>query len=201
MSERDDEMPVWSPLQRRLHWLVALLVLGQFALQWPMRTAVRAVERGEAVTFGQFLVTTLHSWGGASIALLVVWRLVLRRRVPVPVAAGRFGAHASRLIGWHHALLYGLLLAMALSGALHYYAGLDAAARWHEVGKWALGAAVALHLAGALVHAARVDDPVLRRMWSGRNGRTDPERSGRTGSERARAERSDRDARSETGLG
>ena len=86
----------------------------------------------------------------------------------MPVAAGRLGARAARLVGWHHALLYGVLLAMALSGALHYYAGLEAAARWHEIGKWALLLLVAVHLVGAAAHAARPGDPVVRRMWSGR---------------------------------
>ena len=171
MREEKDGVPVWSPLQRRLHWLVAWLVLGQFLLQRPMRAAVRAAAEGEAVTFWQFLVTTLHSWGGAAIAPLVLWRLVLRRRAPVPVAAGRLGARAARLIGWHHALLYVVLLVMVLSGALHYYAGSEQAARWHELGKWVLGVAVALHVGAALGHALRRGDPVLQRMWSGRAGR------------------------------
>ena len=149
----EDPLPTWTPLQRRLHWLVAALVLAQFLLQRPMRAASEAVADGVAVSFGQFAVTTLHTWGGAGIAALVVYRIVLRRRRPVPVGGARLGPRESRLIGWYHASLYGLLLAMALSGALHYYAALPGAARVHELGKWLLGVAVAVHLVGALRHA------------------------------------------------
>ena len=166
-------VPTWTSLQRRLHWLVALLVLGQFLLQRPMRSAVEAAAAGEAVTFVQFLVTTLHTWGGGGVAALVLWRLVLRRRAPVPVAAGTLGPRASRLVGFHHGALYALLLAMVLSGAAHYYAGWEAAARWHEIGKWALAVAVALHLAGALRHAVRPGDAILQRMRPGGGERAD----------------------------
>lgn len=162
--------PVWSALQRRLHWAVVPLVLLQYLLQRPMHAASEAVSAGEPVTFVQFLVSTLHTWGGAAVALLVLWRLVLRRRSPVPVAGGRFTARAARLVELHHRLLYVALLAMALSGALHYYAGLDAAARWHEIGKWVLAALVSVHVLAATVHATRAGDTVLRRMWSGGDG-------------------------------
>ena len=143
----------WTPLQRRLHWIAAGLVAGQFALQGAMRAAHEAARAGEAVTFGQFLVTTLHTWGGAGIAVLVAWRLALRRRRPVAVADGTLGPRAARLVVWHHRLLYALLVLMALSGALSWYGGVAAADRWHASGKWALGAAVAVHLLGALRHA------------------------------------------------
>ena len=171
MSESEPPVPVWSALQRRLHWLVVPLVLLQYLLQRPMHAANEAVSSGASVTFVQFLVSTLHTWGGAAVALLVLWRLVLRRQARVPVAGGRFGARAAWLVEWHHRLLYVALLAMALSGALHYHAGLEAAARWHELGKWALAALVSVHVLAATVHASRSGDTVLRRMWSGRSPR------------------------------
>ena len=168
----------WTPLQRRLHWLVALLVLWQFALQGTMRAASEAAAAGESIGFGQFVVMTLHTWGGAGIAALVLWRLVLRRRSPVGVGGGALGPLAARLVGWHHALLYALLLAMALSGALHYYVGWAAAGRWHEIGKWILGLAVALHLGGALRHALRPADRTFRRMWPRGGERAERPRDG-----------------------
>lgn len=167
MSPDEERAPTWSPLQRRLHWLVAGLVLGQYLLQDAMRSAGETVARGETVSAGEFLVTTLHTWGGAAVAALVVCRLVLRRRAPVPVAAGGLGAGAARLVRWHHLALYAALVAMVLSGALHYYAGVEAAARWHGIGKWVLAALVAVHVGGALRHALRPGDTVLQRMWSG----------------------------------
>ena len=173
MHEHDERVPVWSALQRRLHWLVAALVLGQYLLQGPMRRAGEAVAEGAPVTFGQFLVTTLHTWGGAGVALLVLWRIRLRRGRAVPTGGGRLGPRLARWVGWHHALLYAVLLAMALSGALHYYAGVESAARWHEIGKWLLAALVTIHAAAALVHGLRPGDTVLRRMWRGRDDAAD----------------------------
>ena len=169
--------PTWTPLQRRLHWIVALLVASQFALQGAMRAANEAARAGDAVTFGQFAVTTLHTWGGAGVALLVAWRLVLRRRAPVPVARGALGPRASRLVAWHHRALYALLALMALSGALHWYVGWEAAARWHETGKWALAGAVAVHLAGAAVHARRGGGGTARDAILQDTGSEAPERS------------------------
>ena len=168
--------PTWTPLQRRLHWIVALIVAAQFALQGAMRSASDAARAGEAVTFGQFVVTTLHSWGGAGIALLVVWRLVLRRRSPVAAGAGTLGPRAAAWVAWHHRLLYALLVAMALSGALHWYVGWQGAARWHEIGKWMLAPAIAVHVLGALHHAwrrGRGEGAILQRARRRPAGRSD----------------------------
>lgn len=160
----------WSSLQRRLHWLAAVLVLGQYLAQEPLREANAAAAAGETVTLGGFVVTTLHVWGGIALAAIALWRLALRRQRPVAAGGGILGARASRLVALHHRLLYALLLAMALSGALHYYGGWEAAARWHRIGKWLLGAAVALHLCGALWHLARGEGAILRGMWPSGGG-------------------------------
>ena len=67
MSDKDgrqrDSGPTYSPVQRRLHWLVTLLVLIQFLLQSPMRDAISAIEHSASLTAVQFLVTSIHSWG------------------------------------------------------------------------------------------------------------------------------------------
>lgn len=160
----------WTSLQRRLHWLVALLVLGQYLAQRSVREASAAAAAGDAVGLGGFVAITLHVWGGTALAALVLWRLALRRRRPVPVAGGRLGPRARRLVALHHGVLYGVLLAMASSGALSYYGGWESASRWHEIGKWVLGAAVAVHLGGVLWHLVRGDGEILRNMWPRADG-------------------------------
>jgi len=147
--------PTWTPLQRRLHWFVAAIVLMQFLLQDAMRSATDTATGGGRIGFIDFVVTTVHSWGGALIAFLVIYRLVLRRRSPVVVGHGSLGPLAARFVQANHLLLYALLLMMCVSGVLHYHAGLEFAARWHEVGKWLLALATALHVAGALWHFRR----------------------------------------------
>ena len=163
---------------------------GQYLLQGPMRDAVDAIERGGTVDALGFLVTTAHTWSGATIGLLLAWRLALRRArareraasagagghvgegggtvpghaAPAPIAARLRGAVARA----NHAALYLVTAAMVASGSLHWYAGLPAAAAWHGILKWALAALVALHVAAALWHALVRRDDILSAMAGGR---------------------------------
>ena len=178
--------PRWTLAQRRLHWIVALAVAGQYLLQGPMRDAVDAIERGGAVDALGFLVTTAHTWSGATIGLLLAWRLALRRararerareRAP-PAGAVAVPGHAApapiatrlreAVARANHAALYLVTGAMVASGSLHWYAGLPAAADWHGALKWALAALVALHVAAALWHALVRRDGILPAMTGGR---------------------------------
>jgi len=157
----------YTTLQRRLHWLVLLLIAGQFALQNPMVKAMASVEQGDSLGFGQFLVTTFHTWSGIAIAALMLWRWQLRKQY-VPPAAGKLSKNQAKFVRLHHLGLYVVVVAMALSGALHYYLGVEAAARWHEWGKWLLMIMIGVHIAGALSHIGN-GDKVFQRMM-GRGG-------------------------------
>ena len=158
----------------------------QFALQGPMRRAVDALDAGEVGALG-FLVTTVHSWTGATIALLLAWRVALRRG-RARDAAGREGrdvpdagagpagprpglpARLRRAVAAaNHASLYLVTGSMAASGALHWYGGVESAARWHGILKWVLAGLVALHVAAALWHALVRRDDILPAM-AGRRG-------------------------------
>ncbi len=143
-------------MQRRLHWLVAAVVLVQFLTQDVMREALRQVEANQAPGFATFVILTLHVWGGAAAGCLVLWRIRLRLSGRLQIRP--LAAHIN------HAVLYLLLTIMAVSGALHYGAGLGWAARWHVVGKWLLVGAVGLHIAGSLWHAVVKRDRVLGSM-------------------------------------
>ena len=154
--------PFYTSLQRRLHWLVLLLLCVQFGLQWQMHAALDAIERQETLSFGQFLVTTLHTWGGISIAAIMVWRWQLRRR-RVPPAGGSMPAWREKLVLAHHVSLYVVILFMALTGALHYYLGWQVPALWHHRAKWLLLVLIGVHIAGALSHIGD-GNTVLHRM-------------------------------------
>ncbi len=152
----------YTVLQRRLHWVVIVILLVQYLLQGPMRDALAAIEQGETLGFVQFLVTTTHTWGGISIAAIMLWRWQLRKRA-VPLNGGRMSQRLQRWVTIHHASMYVTVGVMAASGAMHYYLNLGFAARWHELGKWLLLALVVIHVIGALLHA-RDGGMVLRRM-------------------------------------
>lgn len=156
----------YTKLQRQLHWLVILLLAGQYLLQNPMRSAMEAIEGGQTLGFTAFLVTSLHSWSGISIAALMLWRWQLRKRY-VPLNDGKMSLGKAKWVTIHHNSLYVAVVLMALAGALHYYLDWPLAAQLHKLGKWVLAGLILVHIAGALVHV-RGGSMVLRRMM-GRN--------------------------------
>lgn len=162
MSAASDRSIFYTPLQRRLHWLVVGLLVVQYVLQTPMREALEATDRQETLTLMQFLVTTVHTWGGIGIAAVMVWRWQLRRR-DVPLAGGNLSSGQESRVRMVHVSLYLVLILMAVTGTLQYYAGFEPAAHWHAWGKWLLAALVGIHVAGALLQL-RHDSSVLRRM-------------------------------------
>lgn len=166
MSDKAGPAMFYTLLQRRLHWLVIVLLLGQFVLQAPMRDAIRAIEQQETLGFVQFMVTTAHTWGGVAIAAMMLWRWQLRKRA-VPLNGGHLSQKQIRWVTVHHLSLYAVTIFMATSGAMHYYLGWSFAARWHELGKWVLLVLIVIHVAGALSHLKR-GSTVLSRMM-GRN--------------------------------
>jgi len=151
MNTATESALFYTRLQRRLHWLVIIMLVLQFSLQGLMSDAMASVARGETLGFIDFIVTTLHTWCGISIAAVMVWRWRLRRR-HVPVAAGQLSSLRSKMITLHHSSLYVVLVLMALSGAVHYYFEIAVASVWHEWGKWLLVGLIGVHIAGALTH-------------------------------------------------
>lgn len=162
MSVATEPTPFYTQLQRRLHWLVIIMLIVQFSLQIPMANAMAAVERGETLGFVAFIVTTLHTWSGISIGAIMLWRWQLSRR-QVPLAAGTLSPLRSKIVRLHHQALYLAVLMMVLSGAGHYYFEIEIAALWHEWMKWLLLGLVGVHIAGALTHI-RNRSRVFQRM-------------------------------------
>ena len=139
------------------------MIGGQYLLQSPMREALVAIEQQQTLDIWQFLVTTVHTWSGISIAIIMLWRWRLRRQRPVPLNGGAMRPPVARLVQIHHVCLYVVVGVMALSGASHYYLGWSAAAQVHVFGKWALLVLIAVHVAGALRHLQQ-GHSVLQRM-------------------------------------
>ncbi len=164
MHQSDASPASYTSLQRRLHFLVLLLIAAQYLFQGPMRNALEQIESGADLSFAGFLVTTVHTLGGALIAAAMLWRWRLARQNPVPIAAARLGDKASCYIRIHHQLFYVMVPIMVISGALHYYLGWQSAGRWHELGKWGLAALIGVHVAGALWHVVTGHREVFSRM-------------------------------------
>lgn len=162
-----------------LHWLVALLLLGQFALGWYLESIPRGVPaRGYFVN--------LHKSTGLLIGLLILVRLGWRlTHTPPPLPVSMPGWQQQAAAASHY-LLYVFMLVMPLSG---YVAsnfsrfGIDffnvyKLAPWgtdsktvyaffnqtHIISSWLLLALVLVHVLAALKHLLVDRDTVFSRM-------------------------------------
>ena len=164
---------------RTLHWLVALLLLGQLIFGWwlgevPRNTRLRGY------------VVNLHKSTGLVIGLLVVLRVVWRLRHPAPPWPAAMPAWQRRLAVATHHLLYVLMLLVPLAGYLASnfskfgvkFFNVVTLPPWgpedrqiyalfnltHKVAVVLLVALLAAHVGAALMHALRRDG-VFARIW------------------------------------
>jgi len=170
----------YAPAQRRLHWLVAALVVAVY-----LAMELRGVfARGSTP---RTLMMQSHFWLGLSVFALAVWRLALRRRLAVPPISPTPAAWSAALSKLLHWAFYAFFLAMPVLGLLTLWTGgrslllpggallpspLAEDEALHEaleqvhttIGEafyWVIG----LHIAAALYHHFVRRDDTLRRMW------------------------------------
>ena len=167
----------WGAISKFLHWLILLLVLGQWALaQYADGQPLAA--KGPPLN--------LHKSIGMTILALAIVRLVWRLANPVPKLAG-LARRWERALAWlSHALLYVLIFAMPVTGwlmssarnfpvawfGLFQFPDLVSPSRalyrqMHDIHEtlFAMLVTVALvHAAGALKHHFVDRNEVLRRM-------------------------------------
>lgn len=165
-----------------LHWLLAVLVLGQLALGWWM---IGLPDRPKGLQAPWF---NLHKSVGLTIAALMLLRLGWRMRhpaPPLPQSIPRWQRLAARV---NHGLLYACLLLLPLTGYLgssfsgypiKYFGITLPDWGWaapplkqffstaHVAAVWLLMALVALHVAAALAHLLVNRDGVFGRIWPG----------------------------------
>jgi cytochrome b561 len=167
-----------------LHWLIAAVVVAQFAWGWSMQEIPKQPPGLRADAFN------LHKSIGLTILLLMMVRLGWRALHPPPPLPP-MPAWQARLAHANHALLYGALFVMPIAGYLgsawsgypvKYFGWTlpswaakhpelkDLCSTVHFASSWVLLAAVALHVAAAAKHAIVDRDGVLQRMlprrWS-----------------------------------
>ena len=169
----------YSGSQKLLHWGVAALCLAQVPTSWAIqRTHMAHGLMRPSET--DLLLHDVHAWTGWTILALVAVRLLVRVQRNGPgLPAGskliyRYGAAAS------HACLYGLLLALPVTGTLQMYIG-RGFGRVHSMLAWTLLGLVGLHVAAAIWHQFILRDGGLPRILPGlaapSSGKTGPRRS------------------------
>lgn len=152
----------YSRQQIILHWVVALLVVLQFVLHEGIADAYDVAE--DTGVYAMSAPVIGHIIGGALILLLACWRLILRNdRGTPPAPAGepevfRKAGHAA------HLALYGLLIALPVTGALAWGGQMEAAGEAHEVLKTLLMLLVLAHIGAVVLHQLVWKTGILKRM-------------------------------------
>jgi len=162
-----------------LHWLMALMLIANFALGLYMVDI-------PGLTPAKLRYFSWHKWAGVTILLVATVRLLWRLRHPAPALPDTMPAWEQLAARGSHVLLYVLLFAVPLSGYFYtlsagipvmYFGvielpvliGKDPALKpvleaLHYWLNMLLAAAVALHVLAALKHRFIDRDSVLGRM-------------------------------------
>lgn len=176
------KIPRYTLVAMALHWVMALLILGLLALGIYMHELPLSPQKLKLYSW--------HKWAGVTAFLLVLVRLAWRlghRPPALPEAMSPLMQKAAHAGHW---VLYGLMLALPLSGWLMSSAkgfqtvwfGIlplpdlvakdktlgDALAQCHEALALLISLAVAGHVLAALKHQFLEKQPLLQRMWPGR---------------------------------
>ena len=160
---------VWNRMARGLHWIMAALLIVQWA-------------SGE---WDDWLGEPFHFSLGVIVLLLAVVRLIWRLTHAAP-ALGRAKTAADGLAALVHFLLYVAMVAMPITGILWRQAreravdvfGLftlpqfvapsrELAVRmhdWHELGAQLFLLLFGMHVIGVLLHLRKPGDPTMKRM-------------------------------------
>lgn len=153
----------YDRVARLLHWLVAALVLVQFATGWSWGF----YERGSPPRFYLFRIHLFAGYAVLALAVLRIgWRLT-HAAPPLPEGMSRLTALAAHAT---HGLLYLAILVQPVLGAITTTAlGKSlGTGRVHVALAYVIAALVALHVAAALWHQFVRRDGLLLRMLPAR---------------------------------
>lgn len=151
----------YSRVQISLHWIIALLILGQFLFHERIENVAEALADGQSTDITQAIP---HVIGGSLVFVLVVWRLILRARRGAPELPPEGNAILDMIAKLSHWLLYALMVLVPLSGMAAWFGGVAAAAEAHGTLFFTMAALILLHIAGAVYHQWVKKDGLLRRM-------------------------------------
>ena len=168
----------YTPTAVALHWIVALLIIGNLA--FGLYVAELPISPAKLRT------VSWHKWVGITILLIAAMRLAWRLRHPVPALPAAMPPWERHVANGTHILLYLLFFAAPLTGWLFssaagfpvVYLGVvqlpDLVSKDRELAqalraahKWlnyTMAAVIVLHVAAAIKHHVRDRDEVLARM-------------------------------------
>ncbi|WP_157937732.1 cytochrome b [Oceaniglobus roseus] len=155
------ERTTYTHGQIALHWLIALLVLGNYIFSDGMGRALHQHDKGETVTG---LLPWAHVYVGIAILVLVLVRFALRKTRGVPPESAQAPELLRKGGRIGHWLLYLLMLAVPALGISAWYLGIHEAGDIHALAANALMILAGIHAVAALYHHYVVKDALLQRM-------------------------------------
>ena len=155
----------FSRLQISLHWLTVGFVAFNLLFEDGLKAAQKAYKAGNAASFSDGMMASLHAWSGLIILAMVILRLLLRLVHGVPAPPPGDSKDLNKIASLTVLAFYILLIGMPLTGITAYYLQLFWVGEIHSWGKPFLLALIALHVAAALWHHFYKRNDVLRRMW------------------------------------
>eukprot|EP01037_Dinobryon_pediforme_P010675 gene10675-10748_t len=153
----------YSLAQIGLHWLIAALILAQYATSGAIFRMNQHHTLGHASGDWDDILHKLHMRLGLLLLLLMGGRLILRlwHRAPRPLGNPAFWTtKAARLAHW---AFYGLVIAQGLTGAITSYVWFPMATL-HIVLFKLLLVVITIHIAAALWHHFMLKDATLIRI-------------------------------------
>lgn len=155
----------FSVSHRLMHWTVLVLCVIQVPTAWAIqRTHVAHLFMKPRPI--DLLLHQVHAWSGWAILGLVLAQLVLLFVYGRPAPEPGMSTLERRVAAITHAALYGILIALPVTGTIAMYLTFRVAPL-HSLLSWTLLALVLLHAGAALWHHFWRRDQVLRRMIRG----------------------------------
>lgn len=145
-----------------LHWLVLLLVIGQFVLHDGMVASYRAKVDTGVSNFTT--LTVLHIAGGMLILIFAMCRLMLRQSRGAPPPPQSKSAVQAMVARAGHVGLYLLLILMPVTGVVAWAGPAGPAAGLHSRLRRVVFGLAVLHFPGALVGQFVQRTSVIGRM-------------------------------------
>ena len=152
----------YSRTQIILHWVIFLVVGGQFLFSDGMAQAWRGWRQTGTATLAPLAIG--HMAGGTLVLILVLWRLKVRRTRGVPAHPEGGSPILHTIANVTHWTLYALLVLVPLTGLVAWVGGVETSGEAHGLLKNTLFFVVLLHFVGAIYNQFFLKNHLIARM-------------------------------------
>lgn len=161
MTSLSPAVTAYSPMQKRLHWAVVILLALQYLFFDGMGRPFHQLMDGLSAWSATVVI---HLGIGLLVLAAAIWRLALRHSHGVPAEPEDTPARAKLAAKAVDIGIYVLLIVLPVSGSVAWFGQSGTPAEIHEILTNVLLALVAIHVLAALVHQFVWKDNLLLRM-------------------------------------